>query len=144
MVISVCRAHEHLCSEWSVLFWLEYAKITQYVESFISLFLFLLHLPSTYSQHLIFLRCCVVQRSWVVASVPFELEDLLGEDLGLGCWVMLMQWFKKQMKQIHIHAIGRVCVLSCFSRVWFFAIPWTIARSAPLSMGFFRQEYWNG
>ena len=35
-----------------------------------------------------------------MASVPFELEDLLGEDLGLGYWVMLMQWFKKQMKQI--------------------------------------------
>ena len=40
-----------------------------------------------------------------MASVPFELEDLLGEDLGLGYWVMLMQWFKKQMKQMtHIHS----------------------------------------
>ena len=25
-----------------------------------------------------------------------------------------------------------------------FAIPWTIARQAPLSMGFSRQEYWSG
>ena len=25
-----------------------------------------------------------------------------------------------------------------------FATPWTIARRAPLSMGFFRQEYWSG
>ena len=24
------------------------------------------------------------------------------------------------------------------------AIPWTVARQAPLSMGFSRQEYWNG
>ena len=24
------------------------------------------------------------------------------------------------------------------------AIPWTVARQAPLSMGFFRQEYWSG
>ena len=24
------------------------------------------------------------------------------------------------------------------------ATPWTIARQAPLSMGFFRQEYWDG
>ena len=24
------------------------------------------------------------------------------------------------------------------------AIPWTLARQAPLSMGFFRQEYWSG
>ena len=32
-------------------------------------------------------------------------------------------------------------VLSHFSRVWLFATPWTVARQAPLSMGFFRQEY---
>ena len=24
------------------------------------------------------------------------------------------------------------------------AIPWTVAHQAPLSMGFFRQEYWSG
>ena len=24
------------------------------------------------------------------------------------------------------------------------AIPWTVARQAPLSMGFSRQQYWNG
>ena len=30
------------------------------------------------------------------------------------------------------------------SPVWFFATPWTVARQAPLSMGFSRQEYWNG
>ena len=24
------------------------------------------------------------------------------------------------------------------------ATPWTVARQAPLSMGFFRQEYWSG
>ena len=31
--------------------------------------------------------------------------------------------------------------LSC---VWLFATPWTVAHKAPLSMGFFRQEYWSG
>ena len=25
-----------------------------------------------------------------------------------------------------------------------FATPWTVARQAPLSMGFARQEYWSG
>ena len=38
----------------------------------------------------------------------------------------------------------RVCVLSHFSHVRFFAIPWTVARQAPLSMGCSRQEYWGG
>ena len=37
-----------------------------------------------------------------------------------------------------------VCVLSLFSCVWLFVTPWTVARQAPLSMGFSRQEYWSG
>ena len=31
-----------------------------------------------------------------------------------------------------------------FSRVQLFATPWTVARQAPLSMGFPRREYWSG
>ena len=30
------------------------------------------------------------------------------------------------------------------SHVQLFATPWTVARQAPLSMEFFRQEYWSG
>ena len=30
------------------------------------------------------------------------------------------------------------------SRVQLFATPWTAAHQAPSSMGFSRQEYWNG
>ena len=36
-----------------------------------------------------------------------------------------------------------VCV-RCFSPVWLFMTPWTVAHQAPLSMVFSRQEYWNG
>ena len=36
------------------------------------------------------------------------------------------------------------CVLSLFSHVQLFSIPWTVAHQAPLSMGFSRQEYWSG
>ena len=35
-------------------------------------------------------------------------------------------------------------VLSCFSHVWLFATLWTVAHQASFSMGFSRQEYWNG
>ena len=35
-------------------------------------------------------------------------------------------------------------MLSHFNRVRFFATLWTIARQAPLSIGFPRQEYWSG
>ena len=36
---------------------------------------------------------------------------------------------------------GKVKSLSC---VRLFATPWTAAHQAPPSVGFFRQEYWNG
>ena len=35
-------------------------------------------------------------------------------------------------------------MLSRFSRVRLFVTSWPIARQAPLSMGFFRPEYWSG
>ena len=37
-----------------------------------------------------------------------------------------------------------MCVSSHFSCVWLFVTLWTVAHQAPLSMGFFRQEYWSG
>ena len=37
-----------------------------------------------------------------------------------------------------------VCTLRGFSRVRVFATPWTVARQAPLSMGFSGQEEWSG
>ena len=37
-----------------------------------------------------------------------------------------------------------VHVISCFSHVWLFATLWTIARQAPLSLRFSREEYWSG
>ena len=36
------------------------------------------------------------------------------------------------------------CMLSRFSCVQLFATLWTVAHQAPMSMGFSRQEYWNG
>ena len=36
------------------------------------------------------------------------------------------------------------CVLNRFSSVCLCATLWTVARQAPLSMGFARQEYWSG
>ena len=36
------------------------------------------------------------------------------------------------------------CILSRFSHLWLFATSWTVAHQAPPSMGFSRQEYWNG
>ena len=38
----------------------------------------------------------------------------------------------------------RVLCCAMFSHVQFFVSPWTIARQAPLSMEFSREEYWSG
>ena len=37
-----------------------------------------------------------------------------------------------------------IYILSHFSHVRLFLTPWTVACQVPLSMGFSRQEYWNG
>ena len=37
-----------------------------------------------------------------------------------------------------------VIAVQLLSRVRLFETPWTVARQAPLSMGFSRQEYWSG
>ena len=38
----------------------------------------------------------------------------------------------------------RMSEVKLLSRVRLFATPWTVTQQAPLSMGFSRQEYWNG
>ena len=40
-----------------------------------------------------------------------------------------------------IYLLSALCVLN---HVQIFVTPWTVARQAPLSMGFSRQEYWSG
>ena len=40
--------------------------------------------------------------------------------------------------------ISPLCILSHFSCVQLCVTLWTVARQAPLSMGFSRQQYWNG
>ena len=47
---------------------------------------------------------------------------------------------EQQQQQSEMHP----CVLSQFSRVWLFVMPWTIAHQPPLSMRFSKQEYWSG
>ena len=42
-----------------------------------------------------------------------------------------------------VNGLREYCTRS-LSQVWLFATLWTVAPQAPLSMGFFRQEYWSG
>ena len=40
--------------------------------------------------------------------------------------------------------VAAACMLNCFSHVWVFVTPWTVAHQAPLSVGFSCQGYWRG
>ena len=46
--------------------------------------------------------------------------------------------------RLQFPVVARACMLSHFSLFWLFATPWTAACQAPLSMGFSRQQDWNG
>ena len=58
----------------------------------------------------------------------------------------LNMWSQERYKPHPLLSNTFVCWagLSCFSRVWFIVTLWTVARQAPLSMGFSRQGYWSG
>ena len=57
--------------------------------------------------------------------------DSPGKNTGVGCH-FLLQCMKVKVK------------VKSLSRVRLLATTWTAAYQAPLSMGFFRQEYWSG
>ena len=58
-----------------------------------------------------------------------------GRGHPIGCWASA---------ESHQPTNLLLLLLSCFSRVWLLATPWTAAYQAPPSMGFSRQEYWSG
>ena len=50
-------------------------------------------------------------------------------------------WAPTLSEDFDLQNLWVLCSLSC---VLLFVTLWTVARQAPLSMGFFRQEYWSG
>ena len=46
--------------------------------------------------------------------------------------------------EVLLFFLGVQKYISHFSRAQLFAMPWTVAHQAPLSMRFSRQEYWSG
>ena len=47
-----------------------------------------------------------------------------------------------QDSQMMLHNSGSE--VKSLSHIQLFVTPWSVAQQAPLSMGFFRQEYWSG
>ena len=50
----------------------------------------------------------------------------------------------KRDVQFRIWGMAPVSINWCIKHVKLFASPWTVGSQAPLSIGFFRQEYWSG
>ena len=72
-------------------------------------------------------------------KVPFIIIITLGrESWDLVALIYAMHGLHTLSEK---NRLGKDYVLS---GVWLFATPWTVAHHTPLSMGFYRQEYWNG
>ena len=61
-------------------------------------------------------------------------------------WMNLGLLYRQSQKEKDKYCVFilYIHVLNHFSCVRLFAMPWTVAQQAPLSMGFSRQEYWSG
>ena len=69
---------------------------------------------------------------------PGRLHSMESQRVGWG-----LKWLSTHECMITYHCKFPVWqgLLSCFSRIWLFATPWTIVHQYPLSMAFSRQEY---
>ena len=77
----------------------------------------------------------------------FLLRNMITAEIGIMLWNEYFSsernpWPWRKLR----YQISCICVrmLSCFSRVQPFGTLWPVAYQVPLSMGFSRQEYWNG
>ena len=82
-----------------------------------------------------------------------EFEQAHGDGDGQGSLACCSPWVAKSWTHLATEKQqqkndSRYCaILQYYSRAqscWLFATAWTVAHQTPLSMGFFRQEYWSG
>ena len=86
-------------------------------------------------------RLCEEERGWVVSQFTYgRLEVRCSPPICLFYPQSFLLFFPICNWQNTLC----VCVLGHFSHAWHFATLWTVAHQAPLSIGFSRQEYWNG
>ena len=82
-------------------------------------------------------------------AFPSELNSPESSILLHPGFVPPIIWYMKNMTEEKWIKIGKAVlsivkgICCCFSHIWLFVMPWTIACQAPLSMRFSRQECWN-
>ena len=84
---------------------------------------------------------CKVQGKTLRADLNYSFPSIhFNTERSVGETVFSSPWTKRVEKSL-IFQPSCACMLS---RVWVFVTPWTVAHQAPLSMGFYKQEYWSG
>ena len=83
---------------------------------------------------------------WDQQSSTLTRDRWVGTELKLTLRAtILFHWSEAEFPlQFLLNSYAELCVCQFLSHVWLFVTPWTIARQAPLSMGFSKQEYWSG
>ena len=59
-------------------------------------------------------------------------------------WCVIVHGVERVRQDLVTKPLSKEVKVKSLSRVQLFAMPWTVAYQAPLSMGFSRQEYWSG
>ena len=90
-----------------------------------------------------------VSKSWTQQSEWAELnwtDDLEPDSMThlYFSFFFLIPWYVLMPFWLHIFKRVYVCMYQSFRHIHPFVTPWTVAHQTPLSMGFSRQEYWNG
>ena len=87
-----------------------------------------------------------VDVAWVRGADENHLFPNLLSEVTLVAWSQ--PWWEYlylgNWKMLYIYINAMCLCASSLSRVRLFATPWTVAHQTPLSMGFSKQEYWNG
>ena len=92
---------------------------------------------------------------WTIQAMEFSRPELLEwvsfpfsrgssqprNQTGVSC---IAGWFSTNWAIREAQSYMRTMKVKSLSRVRLCATPWTVARQAPPSMGFSRQEYWSG
>ena len=100
-----------------------------YIHIYIYVYICIKYIFKVQSKFLALLKCCF---------------PLLDDEFVLRFRVSLFLFFWTCRVACRILVPLFCAMISCFSCVQLCVIIWTVARQAPLSMGFSRQEYWNG
>ena len=74
-------------------------------------------------------------------AVQGTLKSLLQHCSSKASIFLCSAFFTVQLSHPYMTIQTLKVKLKSLSRVWLFVTPWTVAYQAPLSMGFFRQEY---